>query len=107
MLIPTILQVIKFVDKATQLEEQTVTAIDHGILELKTAISKLHTQVDALHSKIDEYVPVGVFLDVLNISPDVQRKLRLPCNRNGSLQLLGTSGLENYWKTSCRRDLVR
>lgn len=47
-------QVIKFFEHTTPLEERTITPVDHGILELKTAVTNLHAQVDSLHKKIDE-----------------------------------------------------
>jgi len=43
--------VIKF-QEGTHLAE--ITAADHGILELKNAVTKLRQQVDALQRKIDE-----------------------------------------------------
>jgi len=44
-------QVIKFVSANSGTLE--VTAIDHGILELKTAIANLSTQIDHITAKID------------------------------------------------------
>jgi len=46
-------QVIKFVDEV-QIAE--ITAVDRGILELKTAVENLHTQVDSIQRKLDELV---------------------------------------------------
>ena len=46
-------QVIKFVDEV-QIAE--ITAVDRGILELKTAVENLHTQVDSIQRKMDELV---------------------------------------------------
>ncbi|KAF9564411.1 hypothetical protein CPC08DRAFT_631278 [Agrocybe pediades] len=47
--------VIKFIDPAfTPEEERTITTVDRGILELKTAVRNLQAQIDGLHSKIDE-----------------------------------------------------
>ncbi|KAG9318852.1 Snf7-domain-containing protein, partial [Chiua virens] len=43
--------VIKFI---VDDHDREVTAIDKGILELKTAVANLHDQVDRLHSKMDE-----------------------------------------------------
>lgn len=46
-------QVIKFVADATDVPE--VTAVDHGILELKTALGNLNAQVESLQRKIEAY----------------------------------------------------
>lgn len=35
-------------------QDREVTAIDRGILELKTAVANLQDQVDRLHGKVDE-----------------------------------------------------
>ncbi|KAF8623494.1 hypothetical protein AX15_006277 [Amanita polypyramis BW_CC] len=48
-------EVIKFVSQSASPEERQISAVDHGILELKTAISHMHMQIDSLHNKIDEY----------------------------------------------------
>ena len=34
--------------------ESQVSAVDRGILELKTAIMNMHKQIESLHSKMDE-----------------------------------------------------
>ncbi|KAF8911959.1 hypothetical protein CPB84DRAFT_1760878 [Gymnopilus junonius] len=47
-------EIIKFVDKSASLEERTITAVDRGILELKSAIHNLGAQVEAIQSKIEE-----------------------------------------------------
>ncbi|KAF9475867.1 hypothetical protein BDN70DRAFT_883201 [Pholiota conissans] len=47
-------EIIKFVDKQAPAEECTITGVDAGIVELKTAIRNLYAQVDALHGKIDD-----------------------------------------------------
>lgn len=47
-------QVIKFVADANDLSE--ITAVDHGILELKTALGNLHAQVESLQGKIETCV---------------------------------------------------
>ncbi|KJA27470.1 hypothetical protein HYPSUDRAFT_35364 [Hypholoma sublateritium FD-334 SS-4] len=47
-------EIIKFIDKQAPVEERAVTAVDRGILELKSAIRNLTIQVDSLHSKIDD-----------------------------------------------------
>jgi charged multivesicular body protein 7 len=47
-------KVIKFVSKTSPLVETQVSAVDRGILELKTAITNMHTQIESLHSKMDE-----------------------------------------------------
>ena len=44
-------QVIKFVNASSGTRE--VTAVDHGILELKTAVANLSTQIDEVTAKID------------------------------------------------------
>ncbi|KIM87189.1 hypothetical protein PILCRDRAFT_815664 [Piloderma croceum F 1598] len=44
-------EVIKFVDEG-QIAE--ITAVDRGILELKTAVENLHAQVDSIQRKIDD-----------------------------------------------------
>jgi charged multivesicular body protein 7 len=38
----------------TDEHDREVTAIDRGILELKTAVASLQDQVDRLHGKMDE-----------------------------------------------------
>ncbi|PPQ63058.1 hypothetical protein CVT24_005913 [Panaeolus cyanescens] len=48
-------EVIKFVDSSTSVEDRTITAVDRGILELKTAIRNLNAQVEALQRKINEW----------------------------------------------------
>ncbi|KZS91062.1 hypothetical protein SISNIDRAFT_457037 [Sistotremastrum niveocremeum HHB9708] len=42
-------EVIKLVDDES---ESTVTAVDHGVLEMKVAISNLQAQIDDIHSRI-------------------------------------------------------
>ena len=44
-------QVIKFVEASSGTKE--VTAVDHGVLELKTAVANLSTQIDQITAKID------------------------------------------------------
>jgi charged multivesicular body protein 7 len=51
MVLKFVVQTIKFVDGAGS---STITVVDRGILELKTAVHNLRAQVDALHFKIDE-----------------------------------------------------
>ncbi|EPQ58042.1 hypothetical protein GLOTRDRAFT_72055 [Gloeophyllum trabeum ATCC 11539] len=46
-------EVIKFVD-ATSVEGREISAVDHGVLELKSAVDNLQAQVDGLQRKIDE-----------------------------------------------------
>ncbi|KAF5331073.1 hypothetical protein D9619_005898 [Psilocybe cf. subviscida] len=46
--------VTKSVNKNAAPDERMITAIDHGILELKSAIRNLHMQVDLVQRKIDE-----------------------------------------------------
>ncbi|KAF9527003.1 Snf7-domain-containing protein [Crepidotus variabilis] len=47
-------EIIKFVESAASAEERTITAVDRGILELKTAIRNLDAQIESLQSKVDE-----------------------------------------------------
>lgn len=47
------MQVIKFVDAG---QSREVTAVDRGILELKSAVENLHAQIDNVQHKIDEFV---------------------------------------------------
>ncbi|KAH9951971.1 hypothetical protein B0H21DRAFT_7245 [Amylocystis lapponica] len=46
--------VIKFIDEEVETPVPEVTAVDVGILELKTAVEKLQIQVDSIQGKIDE-----------------------------------------------------
>ncbi|KAF8163455.1 Snf7-domain-containing protein [Crassisporium funariophilum] len=46
--------VIKFIDKYASAEQHEITAVDRGILELKSAIRNLRVQVESLQSKMDE-----------------------------------------------------
>ncbi|KAI0321646.1 Snf7-domain-containing protein [Amylostereum chailletii] len=45
-------EVIKFIDTDAP-ETPEITAVDRGILELKTAVANLQSQVDGIHQKID------------------------------------------------------
>ncbi|KAJ3509631.1 hypothetical protein NLJ89_g5120 [Agrocybe chaxingu] len=47
-------EIIKFVDSSASSDERTITAVDRGIVELKSAVHSLQTQVDSLQNKIDE-----------------------------------------------------
>ena len=47
-------KVIKFVDRSASAEVQQISAVDQGILELKTAVLNMHTQIESLHDKMDE-----------------------------------------------------
>lgn len=47
-------QVIKFLEP-TSTEPPEITAVDTGVLELKTAVDKLQAQVDSIQSKIGQY----------------------------------------------------
>lgn len=49
-----IIQVIKFVQLTSSVDEQKVTTVDRGILELKVAVSNLASQINRLQEKIDE-----------------------------------------------------
>lgn len=46
-------QIIKFVDGARNAE---ITAVDRGILELKSAVQNLHAQVEDIQRKVDGWV---------------------------------------------------
>ncbi|KIL69882.1 hypothetical protein M378DRAFT_157122 [Amanita muscaria Koide BX008] len=48
-------EVIKFTDISIPLEERQISAVDRGILELKTAVLNMQTQIDSLHDRIDQY----------------------------------------------------
>lgn len=48
------IQIIKFIDRQSSTEERMITAVDRGILELKSAIRNLHIQVDSIQTKMDE-----------------------------------------------------
>jgi len=45
---------VKFVEKNGSPDEKMVTAIDRGILELKSAISNLQCFVEAIQEKLHE-----------------------------------------------------
>lgn len=47
-------QVIKFLEPNST-EPPEITAVDTGVLELKTAVEKLEAQVDSIHTKIRQY----------------------------------------------------
>ena len=49
------MQVIKFLE-SDDTEARTVSAVDRGILELKTAVANLEAQVDNIQQKMDSYV---------------------------------------------------
>jgi len=51
-------QVIKFIDRETD-ELASITAVDRGILELKTAVTNVQRQADNIQQKISEYVPIA------------------------------------------------
>lgn len=55
-------QVIKFVEASTIPDERTITPVDHGILELKSAIYNMQRQIDSVQRKIDK---CGTTLDAL------------------------------------------
>lgn len=44
---------VKFVDRNGPSDERMITTVDHGILELKSAISSLRNVVEAIQTKID------------------------------------------------------
>lgn len=35
-------------------EDRTITAVDRGILELKTAVHSMHMQIESVQQKIDQ-----------------------------------------------------
>ena len=47
-------KVIKFVDRDAPPEARQITAVDRGILELKSAVENMHAQVNGIQHKIDE-----------------------------------------------------
>jgi charged multivesicular body protein 7 len=49
-----VIQVVKFVDSSVALEDRVITAVDHGILELKSAIFNIQHQIDAIQIKVDK-----------------------------------------------------
>lgn len=46
-------ELIKFIDKDATPESWRITAVDRGVLELKSAVANLHDQIEALQKKID------------------------------------------------------
>ena len=94
------LQVIKFIGQTTPLEERTVTSVDRGILELKTAVRNLHAQVDSLHTKVDEYVLEIIIKCIVTLDSylDIQERLLPRYLQRENQTLLDISGLVNYWK---------
>lgn len=74
-------KVIKFIDKDAPVEERPITAVDRGILELKTAVKSLQAQVDGLQLKINEY---EVFPCTCAFSYQI---LRPRCTRKASVAL--------------------
>ncbi|KAK0459826.1 uncharacterized protein EV420DRAFT_1675979 [Desarmillaria tabescens] len=46
-------EVIKFIDKDAPPETWRITAVDRGVLELKSAVANLHGQIEGLQKKID------------------------------------------------------
>ncbi|TFK42436.1 Snf7-domain-containing protein [Crucibulum laeve] len=46
--------IIKFIDAAALTEARTLTAVDRGLLELKTAVANLQSQIDGIQRRIDE-----------------------------------------------------
>lgn len=49
-------QIIKFFDKDAAPETRKITAVDAGILELKTAVANLHSQVDGIAQRKEQWV---------------------------------------------------
>jgi len=47
-------KLVKFVEKNGSPDEKIITAIDRGILELKSAISNLRCLVEAIQEKLHE-----------------------------------------------------
>jgi charged multivesicular body protein 7 len=46
-------EVIKFVDESDE-KESVVTAVDHGVLDMKNAASRLEAQIEEIQRKIDQ-----------------------------------------------------
>ncbi|PFH54219.1 hypothetical protein AMATHDRAFT_135662 [Amanita thiersii Skay4041] len=46
--------VIKFLDKCGNRDQAHITPVDRGILELKTAVTRMQAQIESLQRKIDE-----------------------------------------------------
>ncbi|KAK0483728.1 hypothetical protein IW261DRAFT_1464826 [Armillaria novae-zelandiae] len=46
-------ELIKFIDKDATPETWRITAVDRGVLELKSAVANLHDQIEVLQKKID------------------------------------------------------
>jgi charged multivesicular body protein 7 len=61
------IQVIKFIDEGV-MEPQTITAVDHGLVELNVAIHGLQSQIDNIQQKISGCV--FVVLPTSQITPD-------------------------------------
>ena len=54
-------EVIKFVDEESEAEgARIVTQVDHGVLEMKTAIDRLKEQIEDIHRQIEEWVAFSV-----------------------------------------------
>ena len=56
------LKAIKFVNTASTPDAKTISAIDHGILELRTAVFNVHKQVDDIQDRCETYVFINGFL---------------------------------------------
>ena len=48
-------QVIKFIDPSVEVPLRAITAIDRGIVELKSGVENMEAQVDDLNRRIAEY----------------------------------------------------
>lgn len=49
-------QVIKFIDPSVEVPSKTITAVDRGIVELKSGVENMEAQVEDLNRRISEYV---------------------------------------------------
>ncbi|KAF4578879.1 hypothetical protein EYR36_000687 [Pleurotus pulmonarius] len=47
-------EVIKFISPSAVAEERTITVVDRGILELKTAVENMHKQIESIQRRMNE-----------------------------------------------------
>ncbi|KAF4603795.1 hypothetical protein EYR40_000966 [Pleurotus pulmonarius] len=47
-------EVIKFISPSATAEERTITVVDRGILELKTAVENMHKQIESIQRRMNE-----------------------------------------------------
>ena len=65
MLIYISFQVIKFIDPSVEVPLRTITAIDRGIVELKSGVENMEAQVDDLNRRIAEYDLAFLFPQIM------------------------------------------